>query len=320
MGARAVSGQASGPAARLARVRPMTPVPTPVPPQPAPSLPAPRPAPPRPAPPRPAAPRPAAWVRPTVAAAALAVVIATAWLGVETRRGDRETAAEIGRAAAASEASLRRVPLLTDDEMALLRRSLNDRHVALAESLGLSDSLGRTAVVRVDTMRTVRALDGDHSDSLLTPAGAAALAVIADSLGAATRRAGVPPVRPIATSLLRTPESQAALRRVNANAAAGRSSHEFGTTFDLTYSRFEALPEPVRVSPRVPLPFRGLVRQRAEAQASAAAARLVSDYPSRYAALLGRALVRLEDAGAVVALRERRQPVYHITAARSAPP
>ncbi len=270
------------------------------------------------------APRPSPW-RPAAAvvaavAAALLLVGTGAWLGVQTSRGADETAARIDAQADTSEEALRRVPLLAPDELADLRRSLNDRHVALAESLGLSDSLGRTALVRVDTLRGVRALDGEHSDPLLTPAGVAALAVIADSLGAATRRAGVPPVRPIATSLLRTAASQAALRRVNANAAAGTSSHEFGTTFDLSYRRFEAVPPPVYVSGLVPRLFRAYVRAQAEARAGEQARRLTADYPSRYAALLGRALIGLEDAGAVVALRESRQPVYHVTAARSAVP
>lgn len=262
------------------------------------------------------APRPALWSLTALVALSLALVGTVAWLGVQVVRGAGETTARIDAQAAASEAALRRVPLLTPGETALLRRSLNDRHVALAESLGLSDSLGRAAVVRVDTLQSVRALDGEHSDPLLTPAGAQALAIIADSLGAAARRAFVPPVRPIATSLLRTAETQAALRRVNGNAAAGTSSHEFGTTFDLTYRRFEAVPPPVTVSGRVPGLFRGAVRASAEKQAAAAAARLASDYPARYDALLGRALITLEDAGAIVALRERRQPVYHVTAAR----
>ncbi len=252
------------------------------------------------------------------AAIALALIAGMGvWLGLQTSRGLKETTDWLDRDAATAEAALRRVPLLTDAEIALLRRSLNDRHVALAESLGLSDSLGRTALVRVDTLRSVRALDGEHSDPLLTPAGAAALAVIADSFAVATQRAGVRPVRPVATSLLRTAASQAALRRVNANAATGTSSHEFGTTFDLSYRSFEALPVAVAVSARVPRPFRGLVRRSAEARADAEAGRLSAEYPSRYGALLGRVLIELEDAGAVVALREVRQPVFHVTAARA---
>ncbi len=294
----------------------MTPDPLPAAPPPAAAPPAAAP----PAAPAPPAPRPAPWSVIALAALSLVLVGTTAWLGVQVVRGADETMAQIDTQAAVSEAALRRVPLLTADEVALLRRSLNDRHVALAESLGLSDSLGRTALVRVDTLQNVRALDGEHSDPVLTPAGAAALAVIADSLGAAVRRAGAPPVRPVATSLLRTAASQAALRRVNANAAAGTSSHEFGTTFDLSYRRFEAVPLPVLIAERVPGLFRGSVRASAEARAAEHMQRLTADYPSRYAALLGRALIGLEDAGAVVALRESRQPVYHVTAARPAPP
>jgi hypothetical protein len=45
-------------------------------------------------------------------------------------------------------------------------------------------------------------------------------------------------------------------------------------------------------------------------------ARLAAEYPSRLDALLGRALVGLEDAGVLVVVRERNQAVYHVTVAR----
>jgi hypothetical protein len=242
-------------------------------------------------------------------------------IGVQTAGGVRESLVRADREAAVSEAALRRVPLLTDTDLALLRRSLNARHVSLAESLGVAppDSLGTLpdGLVRADTLAAVRVLDGTYSDPLVTPAGLIALRLVGDTLAAAARQAGVPVVRPVATSLLRSAASQAALRRVNANAAAGRSSHEFGTTFDLSYRQFEPLPPdaPV-VSDRVPRVFRPAVRRTVAARTADAHASLVAEYPSRYDALLGRALIRLEDAGALVALRERNQTVYHVTAAR----
>ena len=48
----------------------------------------------------------------------------------------------------------------------------------------------------------------------------------------------LPPYRLEITSAYRTAERQARLRRSNANAAAGVSSHEFGTTVDLSYAAF----------------------------------------------------------------------------------
>ena len=246
--------------------------------------------------------------------------------GLRTALGVRETTAWVDRAAAlqAEGTAFRAVPLLTDDELALLRRSLNARHVALGESLGVApaDSLGGPAhgLVRVDTVAFAVVLDGTHSDPLLTPDAARALKRVAAAFRDRLSRAGLPPYRIVATSLFRSAASQAALRRVNTNAAAGRSSHEFGTTFDLSYRRFEPELAAVYVSPRVPEFLRETVAWRSRARLVAAHARLAATYPARLDALLGRALIGLEDDGALVALRERNQTVYHVTAARRAAP
>ena len=65
---------------------------------------------------------------------------------MQTVRGARETMDRADRAAERTEAALLAVPLLTDAELALLRRSLNARHVALGEQLGVApaDTLGAT--------------------------------------------------------------------------------------------------------------------------------------------------------------------------------
>ena len=106
------------------------------------------------------------------------------------------------------------------------------------------------------------------------------------------------------------------------NAAAGRSSHEYGTTYDITYNptRYspapDALPPPPRVDDRVPGFLRGAVREQLVEQQAEDLDRLAADYPSRLTAVLGRALIELEDEGVLAVVRERRQPVYHVTVAR----
>src|SRR5690606_9302855 len=50
----------------------------------------------------------------------------------------------------------------------------------------------------------------------------------------------LPPYRVEVTSVLRTSDTQADLRTSNPNAAAGVSTHEFGTTLDIAYSSFAA--------------------------------------------------------------------------------
>ena len=266
---------------------------------------------------------------------AFAVLIAAAfwaWGVVRgVQRGIAATYAAQDSVAAAAEAAFERIPLLTDDEIALLRRSRNARHVSTAQALGVepprtraeADSLvGALDLVRVETNALYTVLPARRSVPYLTPSAAASLDSIAVRFRARLAAEGLPPFRFAVSSGWRTAEDQAALRGVNANAAAGRSSHEYATTYDITYNptRYspapDALPPPPRVDPRVPGFLRGTVRAGVVAEQRAALDRLAADYPSRLTAALGRALIDLEDAGVLVTVRERRQPVYHTTVAR----
>ena len=226
------------------------------------------------------------------------------------------------------EATLRDVPLLSDDELAALRRSRNARHVELAETYGLQtppvtragiDSLvAAGALVALPAGSGYVAWDGEHSDPVLTAGGAASLDSVALRFGERLDRLGLPRVQFTVSSVLRSDEDQEALRGVNSNAAAGRSSHSYGTTYDITYRRYSwAGDEPPPPPPLdgVPALTRALLADHLAAQRAQAFARHAEEYPSRYDALLGRALIELEDEGVVAVVRERRQPVYHITAA-----
>ena len=219
------------------------------------------------------------------------------------------------------------VPLLSADELARLRRSRNSAHVDTARSLGVAPIATRagldSARTTSDSLRVVETgpryvvWDGEHSDPLLTPSAAASLDSIAARFGAALASEGLPPYRFTVSSLLRSAQDQAELRGVNANAAAGRSSHEYGTTYDITYKRYSprptsALPE---VPGRVPRVFRPAVRSALAARRDEAHRQLAEDYPSRLDAVLGRTLIELEDEGVLITVRERRQPVYHTTVA-----
>lgn len=276
-------------------------------------------------------PRRRRWVPWLVLAAVLALVAAAAWVGLRTLRGVEATFEAQDRVIAEAERAFESVPLLTDDEIAELRRSRNARHVQLAQDYGVpppdtraeADSLREAlGLVRIETNAGYVVLPGESSVPYLTPSAAASLDSIAvrfqDRLGAK----GLPPFRFSVSSVWRTAEDQARLRGRNVNAAAGRSSHEYATTYDITYNRTRyspspaALPPPPRIDPRVPGFLEdwvrdGLVREHAEALD-----RLAAEYPSRLTALLGRALIELEDEGVVAVVRERLQPVYHITVAR----
>jgi hypothetical protein len=228
------------------------------------------------------------------------------------------------------EEAFERVPLLSAEEEAMLRRALNRRHVALAQDLGIPPVASRDSLALVAQERGLVSVgspspyyvagEARYSIARLTPDAAASL----DSLGARFHAlldaAGLPRFRLVVTSVLRSTEDQAALQGRNVNAARGRSSHEYGTTYDVHYRRF-AYGDAGRLAPPLPpdnLP--GFLRRglhlRARTAADDAFAALAADYPSRLQALLGRALIGLEDEGVLVTLMERRQTVFHTTVAR----
>ena len=250
--------------------------------------------------------------------------------GVGAWRGAQATFEAQDRWVAEARAAFESIPLLSDDEIALLRRSRNARHVELAQALGVgppdtradADSLAaRYGLVALDRDSFYTVLPGRYSVPLLTPSAAASLDSVAVRFRDRLSAKGLPPFRFSVSSTWRTGADQAALRGVNVNAAADRSSHEYGTTYDITYNptRYSPAPDalpPPRLDPRVPGVFESAVRARLVREQAAALDRLAADYPSRLTAALGRALIELEDEGVLVVVRERRQPVFHVTLAR----
>ena len=260
----------------------------------------------------------------------LAILVALAGWAWQARAGVEATFATQDRYLAEAERAFEAIPLLTDAEVALLRRSRNARHVALAESLGVdppdtraeAESLATAgALVRIATGPNYTVLPAESSVPYLTPAAAASLDSIATRFQDRLATKGLPPFRFSVSSGLRSAEDQAALRGGNVNAASGRSSHEYATTYDITYNptRYspapEALPPPPRIDPRVPGLLEERVRAAVVVRQREILDRLAADYPTRLTAALGRALIDLEDEGLIAVVRERRQPVYHITAA-----
>ncbi len=79
-----------------------------------------------------------------------------------------------------------------------------------------------------------------HSLPFLIPQASDLLKKIGENFIDSLSSRGAGKYRIIVTSLLRTGSSVRNLRRVNVN-ATDSSTHKFGTTFDLTYSRFDCL-------------------------------------------------------------------------------
>jgi hypothetical protein len=125
---------------------------------------------------------------------------------------------------------------------------------------------------------------------------------------------GAPPFRIEISSALRTSADQAALRRVNPNAALGESTHEYGTTVDLLYSAFAAPAHPIVELDASAAPWLEPYLRR---HADVAAERVAGRRALELKAILGQVLLEMQREGAVMVTLERLQPVYHITLARA---
>ncbi len=131
-----------------------------------------------------------------------------------------------------------------------LRDVFNDSNkyqYAVAERLGikpittLADAyFTRRPLVEVKSCDLYEIDSLTHSLPFLVPEAERLLARIGKNFIDSLRRRGGDGYRIRVTSLLRTPASVKRLRRVNRN-ATDSSTHQFGTTFDLTYTRFYCL-------------------------------------------------------------------------------
>lgn len=215
------------------------------------------------------------------------------------------------------------LPLLRPTAEATLRRFDNDAQLVVARRLGLGADTDRGALDRLvadkravklaDTSRywVVRRLDS--SSPYLTSDGAAALEEIAQRFQRALARLGAPAYRLEVTSALRSADDQALLRRTNVNAAAGESTHQYGTTFDIAYSAFAPPAEPVA---RARIPEAPWLAPHLDAVAAALAETVAARRSRELMAILGNVLIEMQNEGKVMVTLERLQPVYHVTVAR----
>jgi len=245
-------------------------------------------------------------------------------IAVMQARVEAALEAELGRMQDEADAIARVLidqPLLRASQERQLRRQ-GAAHMAPARRLGITpnaddaqiDNLLATGklvpVVKDTTLWIVR--DLDYSVPYVVPSKKAMLVELGQRFHARLAADGLPPIRFEITSLLRTAETQAALRRVNSNAARGTSAHEFGTTVDLAYSSFAAPAAPY--VPNISVADRWL-EPYLQQMATAITESTIAKYSREVQALLGEVLLEMQREGKVVVLLERRQPVYHITVA-----
>jgi hypothetical protein len=232
----------------------------------------------------------------------------------------RETA-RIDAAAAAIDSVFQPLPLLRPAEEEALRSVSNAAQLERARALGVGRSRPEAELrALVEEGRLVRLGDGahwvvrdlDHSQPLAVPGVHALLTEIGERFHARLAELGAPPFRMEVTSVLRSAADQAALRRVNPNAALGESTHEHGTTVDVLYSGFAAPLEPI-----APVDASGAewAAEHLRAYAAIAAERVAARRAMEIKAVLGAVLLEMQREGKVMVTLERQQPVFHMTLA-----
>ncbi|HEX7708386.1 MAG TPA: DUF5715 family protein [Thermoanaerobaculia bacterium] len=219
---------------------------------------------------------------------------------------------------------VQRLPGLIGSIRQDMRQHLNATHVAAARGNGvgpvrdsahLATLLDRGALVQLPESTQWWVLrDLNYSLPYVTPGTQAALEEVGRRFHARLDAHGLPPFRLDITSVLRTSEQQSELQRRNPNAADTTSSHEFGTTLDIAYLSFAApqsLDHPslaTEPDDQISPPLHAEMTTRLDSLGTLRAPHLEGE--------LGAVLQQLERDGMVLPLRERGQPVYHITVAR----
>lgn len=240
-------------------------------------------------------------------------------------RAERVLAANLDRLLAYAdsiEAALRPVALLTPAQARAFNRFDNAAQLAAARRLGVPQPVtdearerllaeGRLVPLEDSEFWAVR--DLEHSTALVTPDVVALLEDIGQRFHERLDALGLPPLRLEVTSVLRTADDQARLRRTNPNAARGVSTHQFGTTVDVAYSSFRAPLEPVVELDVDEAPWLEPHLRRIEVLAAETGAARMS---RELQAELGHILRQMQDEGRVMVTMEVRQPVYHMTVAR----
>lgn len=130
----------------------------------------------------------------------------------------------------------------------------NYRQYAYAEKLGISPINNiakayhtRRPMIKIESNSDYSVDELTHSLPYLVPEASRLLSAIGRNFQDSLKKKGNVRYRVRVTSLLRTPASVKKLRRVNVN-ATDSSTHQFGTTFDLSYRRFHCLDSTRQVS------------------------------------------------------------------------
>lgn len=127
---------------------------------------------------------------------------------------------------------------------------LNSKQLAVAQAIGIEPIASREEAEEMTDRLTLIENNGHYSvDSLthsipyLIPGAAALLDTIGRNFLDSLAHKGLNPNKIIVTSVLRTQHDVKRLRRRNSNASAN-STHAYGTTFDISWKRFDKVEDP----------------------------------------------------------------------------
>ena len=232
-----------------------------------------------------------------------------------------ESGRRVDRLAARADRVLSPMPVMTPAEEGALRRFQNAAHVAAARALGtrvsteaVRDSLlAAGALVQLEAGTRYWIVRGGSSSAEVTPDVRVLLEILGRRFHERLAEIDLPPYRMEVTSSLRTSDRQQRLRLTNANAAAGVSSHEFGTTVDLSYAAFAPPADrPEEVLQEVPVELRAALEQIIDLSFESVSARKSRELGRIFSQVLNEA----QNEGMALVIYERQQTVYHVTVAR----
>ncbi len=266
-----------------------------------------------------------------LALASLVVGLALGWLARETvlpaappppAAGDTPALDSLDAAILRLRGHFEQLRETTSDEENRLRRPRTpsySEHLEMADSLGVpplrgeSDLAGhlraRRLVPLLDTQYyTVRILE--HSKPFVRPALRDRLDELGRRFQAELARAGLPRYRYTVSSALRTADLQEALGVSNRNATSGTSSHEYGVSVDIVYTRYALQPSSLD---SLHVPFADPAHDRAQRTYLQWADDLAGTYNDRLFGALARVLDAMQREGRLLVLLEDEQPVFHVT-------
>ena len=233
-----------------------------------------------------------------------------------------ETIRRADRLAGSADRILRPLPVMTPAEEEALRRFRNAAHVARARALGVRALSDEVTDSLLATGQLIQLEDSTHhwivrrgsSPAYVVPHMRTLLEVLGTRFPERLAEMELPPYRLEVTSALRTTARQAELRRSNANAAAGVSSHEFGTTVDLSYAAFAPPADPPgEILVGIPNEFAPHVERIVDLALESVSARKSREL----GAIFSQVLREAQAEGLALVIYERQQTVYHLTVARA---